>query len=160
MGFRIGFGIRILRFGFPACPVRGTMPEKNRKFSLIQTTVVLLTLAIVACFFAPCITSAVNNAVWTEGRNTAAQIQRAAEMFCLERGENFKSWDHLTVRDMGFTTQDLNGTYFKADSYSITFYGPGDFLVKVKVTETTKGSKTLKPLVVMVDENNTWGYIE
>jgi hypothetical protein len=136
------------------------MPVKDRKFGLMQTAVVLLALAIVACVFAPSITSAVNSAVWSEGRNMAAQIQQSAKLFCVERGEKFKSWEHLTVRDMGFTAQDLNGTYFKVDSYSITFYGYNDFLVKVKVTETTKGTKTIKPLVVMVDENGTWGYIE
>ena len=132
----------------------------RRRITLIETAVVVLTLAILAGVMVPCVSNAVNNSIWVEGKIVAAQIQQSAKLFCMEKGENFDGWKHITLWDLGFNNQELNGKYFKRDAYSIKFRGHDDFVVTVNSTKTDGRNKRLKPYLITVDENMTWGYVD
>ena len=111
----------------------------RRRITLIETAVVVLTLAILAGVMVPCVSNAVNNSIWVEGKIVAAQIQQSAKLFCMEKGEKFDGWKHITLWDLGFNNQELNGKYFKRDAYSIKFRGHDDFVVTVNSTKTDGG---------------------
>ena len=132
----------------------------NRRFTLVETIIVILVLAVAGSILAPRVLVAVDSAIWLEGRSVAKQIQQAAKMLCMEKGENFKGWEHITLWDLGFTDQELDGKYFTRDSYSIKFRGYNDFIVTVTATKKLSFNKRVRPYLVTVDENMAWGFVE
>lgn len=115
---------------------------------------------IVACAVVPKVTNAFESAIWSQAQQNASLIRQNATIFCLEKGKNWPYWNNVNIYELGFTYDDLDGKYFKHDSYSIDFWGYNDFLVKIKVTDTTKGAIHFKKYMLTLDENGTWGFIE
>ena len=136
------------------------MLMKTKIKFIIYTVLLVFALALAVKVYAPNLISFGKPPEVREGRKMAEKIQNSAKSFSLEKGKTFRSWEHLNIHDIGFTKQELAGKYLKPDSYSISFFGYNDFLVKVKVPVEASEGQTLKFKTITVDENNIWGYIE
>lgn len=135
------------------------LKDAERKLTLVEKVVIILVLLIVACLALPHATKAVENAIWSEARQTASQIRQNALIFCQEKGQGWKHYKNANIYDLGYSYSDLDGTYFKHDSYSVKFFGYRDFFIKITVTETTRGRRYFDKYLLTLDENGQWGYI-
>lgn len=118
-----------------------------------------MVITILACVMVPKATVAVESAIWTEAKLAAAQIKQNALVFCNEKGACWTGWKNASIYDLGFNPKDLDGYYFKSDSYSILFRGYDDFLITVRTTTTTKGAKYFNRCTLTLDEQGNWGYV-
>lgn len=134
----------------------------NRSKTLLieQAVIIAMVMTIVACVMVPKAAKAVESAIWTEAKLAAAQIRQNAQVFCNEKGANWTGWKYVSIYELGFTPKDLDGYYFKNDSYSVLFLGYNDFLITIKVTPSTKGAKYFDKCLLTLDEQGNWGYID
>ena len=122
--------------------------------------IIAMVIVIAACVMVPRAAKGVESAIWTEARLAAAQIKQSAQIFCSEKGSGWAGWKDVSIYELGFTPKDLDGYYFKNDSYSILFMGHNDFLITIKVTPTTKGAEHFNRRTLTLDEQGNWGYID
>ena len=139
---------------------RGKLGLKRPETILIEQAVIIaMVIIILACVMVPKATEAVESAIWTEARLGASQIKQNARTFCNEKGQSWTGWKNVSIYDLGFAAKDLDGNYFKGDSYSILFLGYDDFLITVRITTTTIGAKYFNRCMLTLDEQGNWGYI-
>lgn len=139
----------------------GKLKMSRPKAILIEKTVIIAMLMVIAaCVMVSMATKSVESAIWTEAKLAARQIKLNAQLLCSEKGTTWTDWKDASIHDLDFTTTELDGYYFKHDSYSIQFLGPDDFLIKVKVTPTTKESEHLDKCTLSLDDHGIWEYIE
>jgi type II secretory pathway pseudopilin PulG len=90
-------------------------------FSLIELTMVVLIVAILAAVFAPMIRPGIDAAKWTEGRAGAGLLATGIRAYCVETGHghpeipapgNFSDFQVFTI--------DLRGKYFTPANYSVS----------------------------------------
>ena len=93
---------------------------KNRKgFTLIELMVVILIVGILAAVAIPLMRGRIDSAKWSEGKAVAGTIATAIRAYAAEKGGQ-GTWANPTLANLGFTTGDLQGTYFTSASYSWT----------------------------------------
>jgi type IV pilus assembly protein PilA len=91
---------------------------KSRKgFTLIELMVVILIVGILAAVAIPIMRGRIDSAKWTEGKAAAGSIATAIRAYAAEKG-GAGAWTNPTLANLGFTTQDLQGTYFASTNYS------------------------------------------
>ncbi len=134
--------------------------NKPKAILIEQMVIIAMVIVIAACVMVPRVARAVESAIWTEARLAAAQIKQNAQIFCSEKGPSWAGWKDVSIYELGFTSKDLDGYYFKNDSYSILFMGHNDFLITIKVTSTTKGAEHFNRRTLTLDEQGNWGYVD
>ena len=93
---------------------------KNRKgFTLIELMVVILIVGILAAVAIPLMRGRVDSAKWSEGKAVAGTIATALRAYAAEKGGQ-GTWTNPTLANLGFTTGDMQGTYFTSTSYNWT----------------------------------------
>ena len=113
--------------------------RKNKGFTLIELMVVILIVAILAAVLAPMLTGRIREAKWSEGRAGAGTVATALRAYFAETGRTttaVPSWD-----DLGITTGDLTGKYFRQTSYVISSvsYTASTGAVAYTITVTAPG---------------------
>jgi type IV pilus assembly protein PilA len=96
---------------------------KSRKgFTLIELMVVILIVGILAAVAIPLMRGRIDSAKWTEGKAVAGTIATALRAYAAEKGGT-GAWVNPTLANLGFTVNDMTGTYFASTNYSwVTTY--------------------------------------
>ncbi len=93
---------------------------KARKgFTLIELMVVIMIVGILAAVAIPLMRGRVDSAKWSEGKAVAGTIATALRAYAAEKGGQ-GAWSNPTLAELGFTTNDMLGTYFNSTNYSWT----------------------------------------
>ena len=131
---------------------------KGKKgFTLIELMVVILIVGILAAVAIPIMRGRIDSAKWSEGKATAGSIRTAARAFCAEKGEDWGgTWANVTLDNLGFKNDDLDGKYFTNAAFAITFSGYNDYLITVTAADSTSDDAPSSPAVVTLDENGDW----
>jgi prepilin-type N-terminal cleavage/methylation domain-containing protein len=100
----------------------------NRKgFTLVELMVVILIVGILAAVAIPLMQGRIDKAKWSEANAAAGSIRTAIRAYAAETsiataqtlvGNTMDDSDTQTA--LGFSSTDLDGTYFEADCYTIT----------------------------------------
>lgn len=91
---------------------------KNRKgFTLIELMVVILIVGILAAVAIPLMRGRVDSAKWSEGKSVAGTIATSLRAYAAEKGGQ-GVWANPTLANLGFSTGDLQGTYFDSTNYT------------------------------------------
>ncbi|MEN6384717.1 MAG: type II secretion system protein [Phycisphaerales bacterium] len=91
---------------------------KSRKgFTLIELMVVILIVGILAAVAIPLMRGRVDSAKWSEGKAVAGTIATSLRAYAAEKGGQ-GAWVNPTLANLGFTTGDMQGTYFASGDYS------------------------------------------
>jgi prepilin-type N-terminal cleavage/methylation domain-containing protein len=106
----------------------GEMTMKNNKgFTLVELMVVILIVGILAAVAIPLMQGRIDKAKWSEANATAGTIRTAIRAYAAEtsiataQALATKTMDDATTQAaLGFSSTDLDGTYFEADCYTIT----------------------------------------
>ena len=104
------------------------MKMNNRKaFTLVELMVVILIVGILAAVAIPLMQGRIDKAKWSEANAAAGSIRTAIRAYAAETsiataqtlvGNTMDDSDTQTA--LGFSSTDLDGTYFEADCYTIT----------------------------------------
>jgi len=115
---------------------------KKKGFTLIELMVVILIVGILAAASVPLMRGRIERAKWSEANAMAGTVQSAARVYFAEHNSISTS---VTMEQLGFNENDLEGTYFTETDFSIT--GVDTDTGKVEVTVTSSKSNI---------EDGTW----
>jgi type II secretory pathway pseudopilin PulG len=125
---------------------------------LIELMVVILIVGILAAASIPMMRGRIDSAKWAEANSTAGTIKSAVRVYFAEKGDATAVTGALSdagIRTaLGFTEDDLEGTYFEAGDYTVTSV---DAATGVAVITVTGGSKDNSPTGSKVlQADGTW----
>jgi prepilin-type N-terminal cleavage/methylation domain-containing protein len=95
--------------------------ESRKGFTLIELMVAIFIIAVLAAVVVPLMRGHMDAARWSEGKTTMGTIATALRAHVTEEGTAFTAVP--TLAQLGFTVNDLDGTYFKGGESGI-----GNFL--------------------------------
>ena len=129
---------------------------KSRKgFTLIELMVVILIVGILAAVAVPIMRGRIDSAKWSEGKAMMGSIATAIRAYAAEQGA--VGYANPTLAQLGFSTQDLQGTYFNSTNYSwVSAYGGGPPPVLTFTITATAGTGITTPATVTLDESGNW----
>jgi prepilin-type N-terminal cleavage/methylation domain-containing protein len=106
-------------------PLRFYPMKTNRNaFTLVELMVVVLIVAVLASIMAPLLTGRIKSARWSEANAGAGSIRTAVRAYFSEKPLQAQTLtgtlDTQAIQDvLGFSPQDLAGTYFVPGDYNI-----------------------------------------
>jgi len=122
----------------------------RKAFTLVELMVVILIVGILAAAAIPLMRGRIDSAKWSEANATAGTIRAAVRVYFAETGDNVSIIGALndpTIQSkLGFTNEDLTGTYFTAGDYQITQVsatGVAEVQVTGSQANAPSGTKTL-----------------
>ena len=134
---------------------------RRKGFTLVELMVVILIVGILAAVAIPLMQGRIDKAKWSEANATAGTIRTAVRAYVAEtslataQALNTSLANANTQAALGFSSTDLDGTYFEAACYTISNID-GNGMAEVTVaaassTKTDKPSGTYK-----LEEDGTW----
>lgn len=99
---------------------------KRKGFTLVELMVVILIVGILAAVAIPLMQGRINKAKWSEANATAGTIRTAVRAYCAETSVATAQAlaptlsTEATRQALGFSDNDLDGTYFQTGDYRIT----------------------------------------
>ncbi len=125
---------------------------RNRKgFTLIELMVVILIVGILAAVSIPLMRGRIDSAKWSEGKGMMGTVGTAIRAYVAEKGSGFVKSPTLT--QLGFSSKDLDGTYFKSTNFSWAI--TDDDPITYTITATAPTGIT-SPATVTLDQGGTW----
>src|SRR5512136_1841185 len=116
------------------------MQRMIKGFTLIELMVVILIVGILAAIVSPMMKSRIDKSKWTEACTSAGAIRTAVRNYAGETSiataqalTGTKLSDAAVQNTLGFTPEDLNGTFFSPGDYAITSVN-ADGIASVTVT--------------------------
>jgi len=89
----------------------------KKGFTLVELTVVILIVGILAAAAIPVLRGRIESAKWSEAKAAMGTIATALRAYCSDRIEDISATPSFS--ELGFAPNDLDGTYFKSSDYSI-----------------------------------------
>lgn len=123
----------------------------KKGFTLIELMVVILIVGILAAVAIPLMRGRIDAAKWSEGKAAMGTIVTALKAYCVEQTGNVTT---AALGDLGFASNDLDGTYFRSSDYTVT--SVAYTATSGALTYTITGSKTGLNPASMVLTNTGW----
>jgi prepilin-type N-terminal cleavage/methylation domain-containing protein len=138
------------------------MKMKSKKgFTLVELMVVILIVGILAAVAIPLMQGRIDKAKWSEANASAGTIRTAIRAYCAETSVLTAAalpaslGDAATQSALGFSANDLEGTYFATTDYTIGGVN-ADGIAQVSVANSTKpDAPTGGPYIL--DYDGSWG---
>ena len=134
---------------------------RSRKgFTLVELMVVILIVSILAAVAIPILRGRIDAAKWSEGKASIGSIATAIRAYHAEKGPNGTAPTTLYsgTTGLGFTTADLDGTYFtnQAFTFSVSSMDPLTFTVTGTAANSTRGGKPANPATYTLNQLGVW----
>lgn len=113
---------------------------KKTGFTLIELMVVILIVGILAAASIPLMRGRIDSAKWSEANAMAGTIKSAVRVSYAESGAILTGVVSGNLAELGFSTDDLTGTYFDAGDFTVAGTDATDITVTV-----TGGTFTASP---------------
>lgn len=102
--------------------------ESRMGFTLVELTVVILIVGILAGVAVPMMRGRIDTAKWSEANADAGLVRTTVRVYIAEKGPNHDFSNDIEgclchgpiSRRLGITTNDLDGAYFDQDDYVVT----------------------------------------
>lgn len=122
--------------------------RRREGFTLIELMVVILIVGILAAVSIPLMRGRIDSAKWSEGKAIMGTIATALRAHVAEKGSAYTASPSLS--QMGFSSNDLDGTYFTASNFSWSL--SDDDPIAFTITATAPSGIT-SPSEISMDEN-------
>ena len=134
--------------------------KRTKGFTLVELMVVILIVGILAAVAIPLMQGRIDKAKWSEANATAGTIRTAVRAYCAETSVGTAQSNCVGTLDdagiqgyLGFTNDDLEGTFFAAGDYEVTSISD----TGIAVIEVSGGSKDDSPDgTYQLLENGDW----
>ncbi|MHC4553046.1 MAG: pilin [Planctomycetota bacterium] len=125
---------------------------KKKGFTLIELMVVILIVGILAAASIPLMRGRIDSAKWAEANAMAGTIKSAVRVTYAESGSitTGKASDNLTT--LGFSENDLTGTYFVAADFTVD----GSNATDITVTVVGDGADKTPEGTYVLQANGDW----
>ena len=133
------------------------MQQKSKGFTLVELMVVILIVGILASIATPLMKARIDRSKWSEACTSAGTIRTAVRNYASET--NIATAQALIGTDLGdttiqnalgFTPEDLEGTYFSPGDYTITSVD-SDGIASITATGGSKADSPLGSYVLQTD---------
>ncbi len=132
---------------------------KHRKgFTLIELMVVVLIVGILAAAAVPLMRGRVNSAKWSEGKAMMGTIATAIRQYHANVGKTGAPPTSLWIGEscnLGFNTNDLDGSYFNGDYFSFEVTSMNSLTFTITATHPS-----LDPSGCTLDQDGHFGEVE
>ena len=122
--------------------------RRREGFTLIELMVVILIVGILAAVSIPLMRGRIDSAKWSEGKAIMGTIATALRAHVAEKGSAYTASPSLS--QMGFSSNDLDGTYFAASDFSWSL--SDDDPIAFTITATAP-SEITSPSEIKMDES-------
>ena len=135
---------------------------RRKGFTLVELMVVILIVGILAAVAIPLMQGRIDKAKWSEANATAGTIRTAVRAYCAEtsvataQGLAATLSTPATRQALGFSTSDLDGTYFETANYSIGGIN-ADGIAQIVVQNGTASSDAPTDGPFTLDYDGSWG---
>lgn len=136
---------------------------KSRKgFTLIELMVVVLIVGILAAVAIPILRGRIDSAKWSEGKAMLGSIATAIRAYHAEKGPSGTAPTAIVgtgATALGFTSADLDGTYFTNGCFALTAVAmnPLSFTITCTAATSTRTEKPTYPATVTLNDLGVWG---
>ncbi|MBN2314130.1 MAG: type II secretion system protein [Sedimentisphaerales bacterium] len=139
----------------------------RKGFTLVELMVVILIVGILAAVAIPLMQGRIDKAKWSEANAAAGTIRTAVRAYAAETSVTNaatvcagNTCDDSDVQEaLGFSSTDLDGTYFEADCYEITSVNASG--IAVITVDGSASSKTGAPTdKYVLAADGTWSKSE
>jgi len=131
--------------------------KSGRGFTLIELTLVVLIVAILAAVAVPILRGRIDTAKWSEGKAGMGTIATALCAYATEQGAI--GTYPPTLAELRFIASDLHGTYFTIRNYSIpvcTFTQGANPQLTYVIRCTNVGTGISSPAEVTLNQAGNW----
>jgi len=134
---------------------------RRKGFTLVELMVVILIVGILAAVAIPLMQGRIDKAKWSEANATAGTIRTAVRAYCAEtsvgtaQALNPLLSNAATRQALGFSLNDLDGTYFLTANYSITNINANGIAEITVANGSGADAPTDGPYLLRVD--GSWG---
>lgn len=127
----------------------------KKAFTIIEITVVVLIVLILAAAVMSRLAGSSDKAKWSEAKASAGTIRTMADIYRVS-AKTDTTWGSVDIQALGMDNDHLNGTFFSPECYSISFSGPDHYIITVDASKSTHPKRPDWPAVVTLDEKGQW----
>ena len=129
-------------------------------FTMVELMVVVLIVGILAAVAVPLMSGRIDASKWSEGKAGMGTIASALRAYAAEKG-SFTSKPSL--KDIGISDSDLDGTYFSHDAYTISSAsatgGKVSFVITCSATSSKRNDAPSSPASMTLTCNEANGHV-
>ncbi len=136
------------------------MRKKYKGFTIVELMVVILIVGILASVMAPMMKARVDRSKWSEACTSAGAIREAIRSYVAETNISIakllsgNNLGDVTIQEcLGFSPEDLEGTYFSPGDYAITSVNDNG-IASITVTGGSKDNSP--PGSYVLQEDGKW----
>ena len=134
--------------------------KSRNGFTMVELMVVVLIVGILAAVAVPLMSGRIDSSKWSEAKAAMGTIASSMRSYAAEKG-SFASAPSLT--EIGISNNDLDGTYFSHEAYTITSAsasgGQVSFVITCTAASSTRSGKPGNPTAMTLTANAANGYV-
>jgi prepilin-type N-terminal cleavage/methylation domain-containing protein len=134
---------------------------RNREgLTMVELMVVVLAVGILSAMAMPLLSGRLDASKWSEGQAAMGAIASALRAYAAEKG-SFATTP--TLAEIGFSNDELDGTYFTHQAYTITSAsatgGQASFVITCTAGNSTRRGKPATPASMTLTANAANHYV-
>jgi len=136
--------------------------KAKKGFTLIELMVVVLIVSILAAVAIPILRGRIDAAKWAEGKAMMGSIATAIRAYHAEKGPTGTAPTAILgtgPTQLGFTAEDLDGTYFTHEAFSLSglvTMDPLTYSILGTAADSTRAEKPTNPATYTWNELGQW----
>ena len=134
--------------------------KSSKGFTMVELMVVVLIVGILAAVAVPLMSGRIDASKWSEAKAAMGTIASSLRSYAAEKG-SFSGAP--TLAEIGLSNNELDGTYFSHQAYTITSAsaagGQVSFVITCTAASSTRSGKPASPAAMTLTSNAANSYV-